>query len=118
MKTEEEFRKFAAEYGRLKLTMFGDIDPLPNKEWTVERLLGAKELSVIAAPGAAKSCVAGDIAGHVAAGEPWAGRRVKQGAVLYIAAERAAVVKRRFAAFVNTMTLTRCRSASCPATSI
>ena len=35
---------------------------------------------------------------HVAAGLPWFGRRVSQGAVLYIAAERAALVERRMAA--------------------
>ena len=36
---------------------------------------------------------------HVAGGMPWLGRRVHQGAVLYVAAERAKLTERRFAAF-------------------
>jgi hypothetical protein len=36
---------------------------------------------------------------HVAAGRPWFGRRVSQGATLYLACERGALVKRRFAAW-------------------
>src|SRR5437764_13404627 len=50
-------------------------------------------------PGTAKSALASDLGAHVAAGKPWFGRRVSQGAVLYIAAERAALVKRRMAAW-------------------
>lgn len=40
-----------------------------------------------------------DLAGHVAAGRAWFGRAVTRGAVLYVAAKRANVVRRRFAAF-------------------
>ena len=36
---------------------------------------------------------------HIAAGLPWFGRSVTQGAVLNMAAERAALVKRRLAAW-------------------
>src|SRR5436305_5486837 len=50
-------------------------------------------------PGTAKSALAGDLGAPVAAGLPWFGRPVSQGAVLYVAAERAALVKRRLAAF-------------------
>jgi putative DNA primase/helicase len=50
-------------------------------------------------PGTAKSALAGDLGAHAASGHPWFGRPVSQGAVLYIAAERAALVKRRKAAW-------------------
>lgn len=84
----------------LRLTMYGDIDPAPRKDWTVFNFIGAGELSCIpAAPATAKSAIAGDIGCHVAAGREWFGRRVSPGGVLYVAAERSAVVKRRFAAF-------------------
>ena len=41
------------------------------------------------APGSGKTFLALDIAYHVAAGQPWMGRRVQQGAVLYLAFEGA-----------------------------
>jgi len=86
--------------GKLRLVMYRDIEPAPRKDWVITDLLGAGELSCIAAPpGAGKSILATDIAGHVAAGRHWFGRHVKGGGVLYVAAERAALVERRFAAF-------------------
>jgi hypothetical protein len=86
--------------GKLRLVMFGDIEPAPRKDWVITDLLGAGELSCIAAaPGAGKSALATDIAGHVAASRRWFGRHVQGGGVLYVAAERAALVERRFAAF-------------------
>jgi AAA domain-containing protein len=89
-----------AETGRLRLVMYGDIEPAPRKDWVIADFLGAGELSCIAAaPGAGKSALATDIAGHVAASRRWFGRHVQGGGVLYVAAERAALVERRFAAF-------------------
>ena len=85
--------------GALPVTMFGDIEALPVKTWLVRGLLGKGELSAFyGAPGSGKSVLIGDLAFHVAAGRPWHGRRVTQGPVLYVAAERANLVKRRFAA--------------------
>jgi hypothetical protein len=86
--------------GGLRLVMYGDLDPAPRKDWVIADFLGAGELSCIAAaPGSGKSALATDMAGTVAAGRPWFGRHVKGGGVLYVAAERAALVERRFAAF-------------------
>lgn len=69
------------------------------KSWLVQNLLGDSEVSVLfGPPGSAKSVLAQDLATHVAAGLPWFGRTTLQGAVLYIALERAEVVKRRAAA--------------------
>jgi hypothetical protein len=85
---------------RLTFVAFADVEKQPRKRWLVQNFLGAGEMSAIyGMPGTAKSALAGDLGAHVAAGIPWFGRQVSQGAVLYIAAERAAVVKRRMAAW-------------------
>jgi RecA-family ATPase len=85
---------------RLTFVAFADVEKHPRKHWLVKHFLGAGEMSAIyGMPGAAKSALAGDLGAHVAAGLPWFGRQVSQGAVLYIAAERAALVNRRMAAW-------------------
>lgn len=85
---------------KLRLTLFNSIDPSPRKSWLIGDLLGEAEVSCLfGAPGSGKSVLAGDMAAHVAAGKDWLGRPVSQGSVLYIAAERASLVKRRFAAW-------------------
>ena len=84
----------------LRLVMFDDLDPAPRKDWVIANLLGAGELSCIAAaPSSGKSALATDIAGHVAAGRHWFGHHVQGGGVLYVAAERVALGERRLAAF-------------------
>ena len=83
-----------------KLEMYGDIDPNIRKVWIVDEFLGEGEFSAwYGPPGVGKSVLVGDLACHVAAGWDWFGHKVHGGPVLYIAAERAMVVKRRFAAF-------------------
>jgi AAA domain len=85
---------------RLAFVAFADVDKHPRKHWLVQNLFGLGEMSAIyGMPGTAKSALAGDLGAHVAAGLPWFGRQVSQGAVLYIAAERSSVVERRMAAW-------------------
>jgi RecA-family ATPase len=85
---------------RLTFTLYSDIDQQPRKQWLVENFLGAGELSCqFGAPGSGKSVAASDLGAHIAAGRDWFGRRVLQGAVLFVACERANLVKRRLAAF-------------------
>ena len=85
---------------QLGFTLYRDIELEPRKVWLVHDYLGAGELSCIfGPPGSGKSVLAGDLAAHVASGRLWFGRRVQQGGVLYVAIERAALVKRRLAAF-------------------
>ena len=85
---------------RLTFTAFADINEHPRKQWLVRNFLGDGEMSATyGMPGTGKSVFGGDLGAHVAAGLPWFGRPVSQGAVLYIAAERAELVKRRMAAW-------------------
>ncbi|MFG1188726.1 AAA family ATPase [Xanthobacter flavus] len=82
------------------MTRFADFPSEPRKDWLVQGLLGSAETSCIfGAPGSGKSVLATDLAAHVACGWPWFGRRVTGGGVLYVAAERAALVQRRLTAF-------------------
>src|SRR5215471_3315955 len=85
---------------RLTFVAFADVDKHPRKRWLVQNFLGVGEMSAIyGMPGTAKSALAGDLGAHIAAGLPWFGRQVSSGGVLYIAAERAALVRRRMAAW-------------------
>jgi hypothetical protein len=79
--------------------LFGDLDPNPVKTWLVQGLFADGELIVpYGAPGCGKSVVVGDMGFHLAGGLPWFQKRTRQCGVLYVAAERPALVKRRFAA--------------------
>ena len=89
----------AGAKNRFEFVLFDDIDDLP-KQWLAAKMLGAGDAAVLyGEPGCGKSVLAGDLGMHVAAGMPWHGRAVLQGAVLYIALERSQLVKRRARAF-------------------
>jgi hypothetical protein len=92
---------------KLRLVLFRDIDPAPRKVYVVNNTFGVGEVSCIfGAPGAGKSILAVDWGLHVAADMEWFGRKVRRGAVLYVAAERAKLVERRCAAFKKHYCLT------------
>ena len=56
--------------------------------WLVKHVIPADSIGMLfGGSGTFKSFLAVDLAGHVAHGLPWLGRRTKQGAVIYIAAE-------------------------------
>jgi hypothetical protein len=97
---KEKFGSSPANAGKpLPFVLFDQIDITP-KEWLAEKLLGVAEVSCwYGEPGSGKSVLIEDFGLHVAAGMPWLGRGVKRGAVLYIALERAQLVKRRALAF-------------------
>ena len=64
--------------------------------YLIKGLLSLRSYTVMyGPPGGGKTFVALDIAHHVAAGEEWFGRRVRQGAVLYLAYEGAGGLKNR-----------------------
>jgi hypothetical protein len=81
-------------------TLYADLEAESSKDWLVSNLLGAGEASAVyGRPGDGKSALAEDLGLHVAAGWDWHGRRVKRGAVVYIALERRKLVERRAIAF-------------------
>nr|WP_246450215.1 AAA family ATPase [Rhizobium wenxiniae] len=77
----------------------GDEDN--HKEWIIRDIFGAGEFSyIVGQPGAGKSMCATDMACHLAAGWDWHGFKVKKPSfVLYIAAERAKLTRRRIKAW-------------------
>jgi hypothetical protein len=85
---------------RFQITWFDDVDQSAAKEEILQGVLGAGEFSLfVAKPGTAKSVLVGDIGCHVAAGMDWHGRKVKQGLVVFYAAERKRLTERRVAAW-------------------
>jgi AAA domain len=83
----------------LPFVLFDDIDDV-SKQWLVANLFGAGEAAVFyGAPGCGKSVLAEDLGLHISAGMSWHGRAILRGAVLYVALERAKLVKRRARAF-------------------
>jgi hypothetical protein len=101
MMTNAELDSQVIELDRRRLfTLFRDLRAESKKEWLVHNLLGAGEASAFyGKPGDGKSVLHEDMDLHIAAGWPWHGRAVRQGAVLYVALERRMLVERRAIAF-------------------
>ena len=97
----ERYKPVAAnDNQRFQITWFDDVDKSTAKEEIVQGVLGAGEFSLfVAKPGTAKSVLVGDIGCHIAAGLEWHGRKVKQGLVVFFAAERKKLTERRVAAW-------------------
>jgi hypothetical protein len=84
----------------LPIVEFADMGAISQKTWLVQHLLVRGEASAFfGEPGAGKSVLIEDIGLHIAAGREWHGRKVAQGAVLFVALERAPVIARRAIAF-------------------
>ena len=67
---------------------FDNLDDLPTSEPLVENMLIKRSLCALTGKsGAGKNMIALDVALHVVLGQPWAGRKVEQGGVAWIAAE-------------------------------
>ncbi|MGX4804347.1 AAA family ATPase [Bradyrhizobium guangdongense] len=82
------------------VTWFDDVNESVTKEEIVKGFLGAGEFSLfVAKPGTGKSVLLCDIGCHIAAGTDWHGRKVKQGLVVFFAAERKGLTERRVAAW-------------------
>jgi hypothetical protein len=85
---------------RFQVTWFDDVDKSPAKQWIVKGVIGAGEFSAwVAKPGTAKSVLLCDIGCHIAAALDWHGHKVKQGLVVFFAAERKGLTERRIAAW-------------------
>lgn len=86
---------------KFSATWFDDIsEEVEVKEFVIDGVFASGEFTyVVGKPGAGKSVIIGDAACHVGCALDWNGRKVKQGLVVYIAAEREKLVKRRMLAF-------------------
>ncbi len=104
----EEFVSLVAEKEKQKadrLARFA-VEPLPQFHqhpapgWIIKGVLPRAQLVVIyGAPGSGKSFMALDMAMAVARGGEWRGRKVKQGRVVYVAAEAARGFRNRTQAY-------------------
>ena len=87
------------EYIKQNAIPLSQIEPATQSNQLVKGWLTEGGLSVIYGPSnAGKTFVAADLAMHIAAGAPWRGYRVKQGNVVYVAAEGGAGIRNRLAA--------------------
>ncbi|HET6940572.1 MAG TPA: AAA family ATPase [Sphingomicrobium sp.] len=85
---------------KLPIERFADIEASLTNNWLVWNILPGCGIGVIYGyPGSGKSFLAIDIAIKIAAGWDVNGAKVKQGYVLYVAAEGASGVRNRIAAF-------------------
>ena len=85
---------------KFALVDWNDIAFDPNEEWLVEDVLPMRGFGVIfGRPRSFKSFIALHLAHHVILGSTWAGKPVEKGKVVYIAAEGAAGMRKRIAAY-------------------
>lgn len=85
---------------RFKLETWGELRARPLPAWIIRGVVPAGGVGVTyGASGSGKTMLVTDFACCVALGRPWRGRRVKQGAVLYIAAEAGSTIRLRFDAW-------------------
>jgi AAA domain len=101
MTTNDDLDRRVIELDRRRsFILFRELQATSTKQWLVHNFLGDGEASAMyGKPGDGKSALAEDLALQVAAGWPWHGRAVKQGAVVYVALERRKLVERRAIAF-------------------
>jgi hypothetical protein len=89
----------AVQPRQLSTLTLSDCETLPDRGYLVKGLIAPGDLVVMhGPPGAGKSVLAPLIAHAVASGAPFWGRRVRQGPVLYIAAEDQTGMRMRFKA--------------------
>lgn len=72
----------------VRLSTVAELLARPRPTWTVDEVIPEHGLGLIyGVPGAGKTFLALDLSFAIARGLPWFGRRVKQGQVVYVAAE-------------------------------
>ncbi|MGE0235272.1 AAA family ATPase [Methylocystis sp.] len=93
-------RKHFPVAGRFKLEAWKSITFDKSEEWLVKHILPRRGVAALyGKPGSYKSFVALYIAVSIASGRQWAGRRVTQAPVVYLAAEGAAGLRKRKVGF-------------------
>lgn len=72
----------------LRLMSIAEVEAMPPPEWLIEGLIPEQGLVMpYGPPGAGKTFIVLSQALHIAAGREWFGRKVKQGAVVYVVGE-------------------------------
>lgn len=72
----------------LPLVWYEDVQAILTNNWIIKHVVPAEAFAtIIGHPGCGKSFLALDMALHIATGQEWQGRKVKQGLVVYLAAE-------------------------------
>jgi len=96
-------RKPSCSANSIRLSYFDECDAVTTKPWIMKGLFARGETSSwVAPPGAGKSALMTCAAVHVSANRDWRGFRSKERCgVLYLAFERADLVKRRLAAYAK-----------------
>ncbi|MBH1541855.1 AAA family ATPase [Stenotrophomonas maltophilia] len=90
----------AEERSRWNFLSLDDVESLPPPKWLVPGVLTEGSLAAIyGAPESGKSFLAVDVSMAIAGGIDWHGRQVERGGVLYIAAEGAPGLGKRFRAW-------------------
>lgn len=90
----------AEERSRWNFLSLDDVESLPPPKWLVPGVLTEGSLAAIyGAPESGKSFLAVDMSMAIAGGIDWHGRQVERGGVLYIAAEGAPGLGKRFRAW-------------------
>lgn len=85
---------------RARMYKPGDLEAIPPPVWLIKGWFTRDSIGRMSgSPGSWKSFVALDVALHIASGTEWYGHRVKQGKVLYIAAEGVSGIKKRIQAW-------------------
>jgi hypothetical protein len=86
--------------GRLKPIAWEQLSQLPKREYLIKGLLDKTGMStVFGESNCGKTFLAIDIAVHIASGNRWRGAKIRQGAVVYIAAEGGMGLAERLKAF-------------------
>lgn len=86
----------------LRLLTLAQLESIPRPEYLIDGVLPANSINLWFGPsGSGKTFVAIGAAMHVAAGVEWCGHQVKQGSVLYIAAEGASGLHARASSWMG-----------------
>lgn len=97
---DAEIARTKAEGPRFPRVWIDDATVDIETAYLVKSVIERGKLIVIYGPaGDGKTFFTADLAGHIAAGIPWRGRRTRAGLVVYVAAEAGASILRRFFAW-------------------
>lgn len=107
LNTSEDHVQKTAESSHDKTARFpvltaSDFATRPAPSWIIKHVLPRAELVVLyGASGSGKTFMALDMAGCIARGLPWRGKKTRQGRVVYIAAEGAGGFRNRMQAYAQ-----------------